>query len=93
MKISPEARETALRLCGFDSEDDLIYWGRLSHREKVDGIAAAMQSLINSTLERAAGVAEGAMRKTRSYEVGGQYNQGCFDSAWAIRQLMEGNHE
>lgn len=90
MKISPEAREAALRLAGFDSEDDLIYWGRSSHHQKVDGVAAAMQSLINSTLEKAAGVADEFKQLGYMSDRERDYcQQHGEEIATAIRQLME----
>lgn len=95
MKISQEARDAALRLTGFDSEDDLIYWGRQSHHEKVAAIAAVMQSIINSTLERAAKVADALeVEMDAFYESGGEMHDSGMASASCcialdIRKMME----
>lgn len=89
MKISHEAREAALRLAGFDSEDDLIYWGRQSHHEKVDGVAAAMQSLINSTLERAQAVADKYEGTAANERCDDPQAAAACDISEAIGKLME----
>lgn len=75
MIISSEAREAAASYFVHESYDAIIL---NSYRMRVDHLATAMQSLINSTLERAAGVAD-----THDSWVGGEI-------ATAIRQLKEG---
>ena len=80
MKISPEARDAAMRFdhsrrgtSTFDAVD-------------VAELTTAMQSLINSTLERAAGVAYVTCAETRHVTLGDK-------AATAIRKLMDGDHE
>lgn len=85
MKISQEAREAAEAVCDFF---DVAY---------VNAPYDIMQSLINSTLEKAAGVAEGEAwgeRQVQASQRDGDdgpswYNEAIDDAAAAIRKLME----
>lgn len=94
MKISNEAWQAALGFHGFGDEADLAYWGRTSDRNKVSELATAMQSLINSTLDRAASEMENLCFFTPIEELIGMTKQEmsvrtCHAGAKAILALKE----
>lgn len=85
MKISPEARECAWRIFGKDNRKDYDD-GTYDHHPTLE----AIQSLINSTLEKAAGVADEFKQLGYMSDRERDYcQQHGEEIATAIRQLME----